>query len=523
MAPRKTVMIAAALVCSVVAGPAFAKEFRWAATTDPVTMDPHATNTSPVLGFLNNVYEGLVRRNPDMGVEPALAESWEPLGDKGWRFNLRKGVKFHNGEDFTADDVIFSYQRASSEDSDVRSWFAPVTAVSKVDDYTVDFMTTSPNPLFPGSIANWMMMDEGWSTANKSEKPSRETGNHATLNANGTGAFKVQSREAGVKTVLVPFDGWWDTPAHNITRATFTPITSAATAVAALLSGEIDFFEPLPLQDIPRIKAQSGLKVVEGVESRVIFFGFEHEADSLRYSNITDRNPFRDARVRQAVYHAIDADAIVKKIMRGNAKTAGLLSGPGNNGYRKEEDTRLAYDPAKAKALLAEAGYPDGFSFGMRCPNDRYINDESICAAAVGMLAKVGLKVELTAVPVRNYWKELRADQFDMYLLGWSPGTFDAEHPFRFLMATPNSEKKLGSWNFGAYSNSRVDELLPLIQSEIDPAKRQAMVDEVHNILKADAVYVPLHIQPLVWATKANIDLAQRTDNFFILRWVKIN
>lgn len=513
-------VLALALTGATVAG---AKEFRWAATTDPVTLDPHGTNTAPVLGFLNNVYEGLVRRNPAMEVEPALAERWEPIGDKGWRFFLRKGVKFHGGEDFNADDVIFSYERASSEDSDVRSWFAPVASVSKVDDYTVDFMTTSPNPLFPGSIANWMILDSGWAAANNSERPSREKGNYATINANGTGAFKVESREAGVKTVLVPFDGWWDTAEHNVTRATFTPITSAATAVAALLSGEIDFFEPLPLQDIPRIKKSASLKVVEGIESRVIFFGFEHEADELRFSDIKGKNPFKDVRVRQAVYHAIDADAIVKKIMRGNAQAAGLLIGPGINGYKPEADTRYAYDPAKAKALLAEAGYPDGFSFGMRCPNDRYINDEAICAAATAMLAKVGLKVELTAVPVRNYWKELRADQFDMYMLGWSPGTFDAEHPMRFLMSTPNAEKKLGSWNFGAYSNARIDELLPMIQGEIDPAKRQAMVDEVHDILKSEAVYVPLHVQPLVWATRSNIDLAQRNDNFFILRWVKIN
>jgi peptide/nickel transport system substrate-binding protein len=514
-------LLAAATLVSAM--PAAAKEFRWAATTDPVTLDPHGTNTAPVLGFLNNVYEGLVRRNPAMEVEPALAERWEPIGSEGWRFFLRKGVTFHNGAEFNADDVIFSYERASSEDSDVRSWFAPVTAVNKVDDYTVEFMTSSPNPLFPGSIANWMILDQGWAVDNAAEKPSRETGNHATLNANGTGAFKVESREAGVKTVLVPFDGWWDTPQHNITRATFTPITSAATAVAALLSGEIDFFEPVPLQDIPRLKSTSGLKVVEGIESRVIFFGFELEADELRFSDVKGKNPFKDVRVRQAIYHAIDAEAIAKKIMRGNAQTTGLLIGPGINGYRAEEDTRLEHDPAKAKALLAEAGYPEGFSFGMRCPNDRYINDEAICSAAVAMLSKVGLKVQLTAVPVRGYWNELRADEFDMFMLGWSPGTFDAEHPMRFLLATPNNEKKLGSWNFGAYSNARIDELLPQIQAEIDPAKRQAMVDEVHAILKADVPYVPLHIQPLVWATRSNIDLAQRNDNFFILNWVTIN
>ena len=182
----------------------------------------------------------------------------------------------------------------------------------------------------------------------------------------------------------------------------------------------------------------------------------------------------------------------------------------------------MAYDPEAAKKLMAEAGYADGFSFGLQCPNDRYINDEAICKAAASMLAKVGLNAKLTSMPVRNYWPELRADKFDMYLLGWSPGTFDAEHPIRFLASTPNKEKKLGSWNFGDYSNAKVDELLAMIQTELDDAKRQAMIDEVSGILQDEVAYVPMYVQPLIWASKDNIKLTQRTDNFFILRWVTV-
>ena len=173
--------------------------------------------------------------------------------------------------------------------------------------------------------------------------------------------------------------------------------------------------------------------------------------------------------------------------------------------------------------MLAEAGYADGFSVGLKCPNDRYLNDEAVCQAVVGMLAQIGLDAQLEAMPVRNYWPELREDNFDMYLLGWSPGTFDAEHPIRFLASTPNAEKKLGSWNFGDYSNARVDALLPMIQSEIDDAKRQAMLDEVATILKDEQAYVPLYVQPLVWGARSNIELTQRPDNFFILRWVSVN
>ena len=515
-------LVAAAMLATSATG-ATAETFRWAGQTDPSTLDPHAFNTATVLGFLNNVYEGLVRRGKDMRLEPALAESWEQLGADGWRFKLRRGVTFHGGEAFDADDVIFSFERASSEQADVRSFFASVAEVRKVDQFTVDFLTKAPNPLFPDGIANWLIMDAGWATANAATTPARDQENFATVNANGTGAFMVRSRDPDVRTILAPFAGWWGTPEHNITEAIFTPIATQATAVAALLSGEVDFINPVPLQDVPRVKGAAGFQVIEGVEARVIMLGFEHKDGELRFSDVAGANPFQDRRVREAVYHAIDVDAIIDKIMRGQAQPAGLLIGRTIRGFKDELNSRRAYDPDRARALLTEAGYPGGFSFGLRCPNDRYINDEPICTAVTSMLAAVGLKADLQTIPVRNYWGELREDKFDMYMLGWSPGTFDAEHPIRFLMATQNAEKRLGSWNFGEYSNARVDTLLPQIQVELDDAKRQAMLDEIHTILRDDAVYVPLHVQPLVWGAKDNITLTQRADNFFILRWVTIN
>jgi len=501
-----------------------AETFRWAGTTDPQTMDPHATNSAPVLGFLNNVYEGLVRRNKEMKIEPALAESWEQLGADGWRFKLRAGVKFQNGSDFTADDVMFSYERASSEESDVRSWFAPVKSVQVVDDLTIDFLTNAPNPLFPDSIANFMIMDREWTMENDAERPSKESENFATRNANGTGAFAIASRDPGVKTTLKPHTGWWDEMESNITEAVFTPIGESATGMAALLSGEIDFISPIPLQDVPRMKERDGFMVHEGVEARVLMFGFAHQADSLKFSDdVSGKNPFQDVRVRQAAYQAVNVDALIEKVMRGNAQPASQLVSDAMRGYSSANAARLDYDPDAAKQLLADAGYPDGFSFGLQCPNDRYINDEAICKAAASMFAKIGLTATLTTMPVRNYWPELREDKFDMYLLGWSPGTFDAEHPLRFLVTTPNKEKKLGSWNFGDYSNARVDELLPMIQTELDDTKRQAMIDESTAIMQKEVAYIPMYVQPLIWASKDNISLTQRTDNFFILRWVSIN
>ncbi|MEM9583835.1 MAG: ABC transporter substrate-binding protein [Pseudomonadota bacterium] len=499
-----------------------AKDFKFAATTDPQTMDPHAVNSAPVLGFLNNVYEGLVRRGKDMAIEPALATAWEPIGEgEGWRFTLRQDVTFHDGAEFNADDVVFSYKRASDESSDTRSWFAPVSDVVKVDDYTVDIMTNAPNPIFPDSIANWMMMDSGWAEANNAGLPDKEAGNYATLNTNGTGAFKVTAREPGLRTVLEPHGGWWGEVEHNITRAELTPIQNPATSLAALLSGDVDFINPVPIQDVARLKQNRDVSVIQGIEARVIMLGFDQQEGASEGGNGSS-DLFLDPKVREAVAKAVNVPAILQTIMRGNAEVASQLVSPAMRGFSAANATPYAYDPEGAKALLEEAGVA-GASFDLKCPNNRYLNDEAVCQAITGMLAQAGLSATLDAMPVQNYWPELRADNFDMYLLGWSPGTFDAEHPIRFLGSTPNEEKKLGSWNFGGYSNARIDELLPMIQSEIDDIKRQAMLDEAAKIMQDEVAYVPLYVQPLVWGARSNIELTQRPDNFFILRWVTVN
>ncbi len=500
-----------------------AETFTWATSSDPNTMDPHAAATAPVLGFLNNIYEGLVRRAPDMSLEPALAESWEPMGTDGWRFHLRDGVTFHDGAVFDASDVLFSYRRASDDRSDVKSFFATIDRVENPDPLTIEFYTKKPDPLFPSGIANWLIMDQDWTEGKGAAFPNREGQNASNFETNGTGAFKLVDREPDVETVLEPYADWWGEPTHNISKAVYKPLTSDATRVAALISGEVNMIEPVPLQNVPLLEMDQGINVVQGIESRVLFFGFDHRSDALALGNAGGVNPFKDPRVRKAIYKAIDAEAIVQNVMRSNAQTAGLLIAPGVQGYRESDDTRLATDPEAAMALLADAGFADGFDLTLRCPNDRYVNDEAICTAVVSMLAKVGLNVSLDSVPVSLYWTELREGKFDMYLLGWSPGTFDAEHPIRFLMHTPDSDAKLGSWNFGGYSDPRIDDLLPQIQQELDAEKRQSMIDDVHAILKDEAVYIPLHVQPLVWAMHSGVQLEQRPDNFLILRWITLN
>ena len=519
----KTPTLAAAILAlaapAVLVAPASAETFRWASQTDPRSMDPHAANSAPVLGFLNNVYEGLVRRGKDMAIEPALATSWAPLPDgAGWRFDLRQGVTFHGGEAFDASDVIFSYERASSEQSDTASWFSPVSSMVAVDDFTVDVLTTAPNPIFPDSIANWMIMDRGWSEANGAALPARDEETFATRNANGTGAFRLVERQPDLRTVLAPFEGWWDEMESNVTEAIFTPIQNPATAVAALLSGDVELINPVPIQDAARLESSDGVDVVRGIEARVIMLGFAHGAETL---NGTDTpNPFRDVRVRQAAAHAVNVPAILQTIMRGSAEEASQLVSPAMRGYVEALAERTPYDPDAARALLAEAGLPDGFSFGLKCPNDRYLNDEAVCQAVTGMLAQVGLEADLESMPVSTYWPRLREDDFDMYLLGWSPGTFDHEHPLRFLAATPDGD--VGTWNFGAYSSETIDRLLPAIQSELDDAARQEMMTEAATAYVDDHAYVPMYVQPLVYGVREGVEIVQRPDDFLILRWITV-
>ncbi len=517
--PARITLLATAAVALFAAG-AGAETFRWAGTTDPQTMDPHAANLAPVTSFLNNVYEGLVRRGKDMSIEPSLATSWDLLeGEPGWRFRLREGVTFHDGAAFTADDVLFSYERGIAEQSDVKSWFAPVAEVRVVDDFTVDFVTKGPNPLFPDSIANWMIMDRDWAVANGTVAPARDVETFATRHTNGTGPFILTARDPGVETRLVPNPDWWDTPEHNLTEAIFNPIETAATGLAALISGEVDMLAPVPVRDVERLRTLDGIRTFEGIETRVIMLGFGHAKATLTGSDAP--NPFQDLRVRRAVAQAVDVGAIDTVLMAGMAEPASQLIPAGLSGFSEANDIRPAHDAEAARALLAEAGVPDGFAFDFKCTNDRYINDEGVCQAITGMLAQIGLQARLDAMPVRTYWDQLRAGNYDMFLLGWSPGTFDAEHPIRFLAHTPTEQ--LGTWNFGGYSNARVDALLPLIQQEIDPAARQAMIDETVATMQAEVAYVPLYVEPLVWAARDGVDLVQRPDNFFMLRWVTVN
>jgi peptide/nickel transport system substrate-binding protein len=508
--------------------PAGAKTLKFAFQGDIKSMDPYHLNETFHLGFHGNVYEGLIRRGPDLTIEPALAERWEVMEPTRWRFYLRKGVKFHDGTPFTADDVVFSATRVRHPDSDLRVRLSADTKVVKVDDHTVDFITDAPNPILHVEWATWYIMSKSWTEKHNAAVPqsaTKEKENYATRHANGTGPFILVSQAPGVKTVCKVNPNWWDNKnkEHNVTEVVFTQISNDATRVAALLSGQVDMAYPVPVQDMKRVDGNASTRMLVGPELRTIFLGMDQFRDELLYSNIKGKNPFKDKRVRQAFYQAIDIEAIKKKVMRGLSEPSAMMIAPGVHGGGNPKFKRLEYDPAASKKLLAEAGYPDGFEVGMDCPNNRYVNDEQICLAAVSMLAKVNIKVNLLAQPKAIYFGKILAPKLDtsFYLLGWTPGSFDSYNVLNFIHHCPEESGK-GKFNLGGYCNPEVDKLTTKINSETDQAKRDAMIEQAWSMTIEDVAYVPLHQQALAWGVNNKIELKQRPDNQFAWRHVMI-
>jgi len=522
MMPIRCTVLAAALAFAGSA--ALAVTLRVANQGDSTSMDPHSLNESLQLSVTGNIYEPLVGRDKKLGLAPALATKWSAVSPTVWRFELRRNVKFHDGEPFTADDVLFSYQRAAGDGSDMKGYTSFIKEVRKVDDYTVEMETSSPFPILPDVISLVYILNKKWCETNKAEKPvDRRKGieNAASFRTNGTGPFRMKERQPTTRTVLVRNFNYWDKVESNVDEVIFTPIGNDATRVAALLSGEIDMMEPVPLQDVERIKANANLKVLQGPELRTIFLGMDQKRDELLFSSVKGKNPFKDKRVRQAFYQAIDIETIKSRVMRGAATPTALMVAPGIKGFVAEMNKRTPYDPEAAKKLLAEAGYASGFEVGMNCPNDRYVNDGEICQAVAANLARIGVKVNLQAESKATYFPKILSRNTSFYMLGWTPGTYDAHNAMSNLMATP-TEKGQGLFNLGSYSNARVDELTLKVQSETDEARRNAMIAEAFKLHSEDFAHIPLHQQALAWAMKKNVELVQLADNFMPFKWIVV-
>ena len=502
--------IAAALLATTALA-ASAETVRWAAAGDALTLDPHAQNEGPTSTLAHQIYEPLLLRDHSGELEGALATSWEPSAEDPnvWIFTLREGVTFHGGEAFTADDVKFSIERAQSENSGYKELVGSIVEVRVVDDTTVEFVTDGPNPILPSNLTNLMIMDQGWSEANgvvAVQNYNEGESTYATQNANGTGPYTLVSREPDVRTVLDANPSYWgaDEFPLDVTRIEFTPIQNAATRVAALLSGEVDFIQDVPVQDLARVEGTEGLTLKTAPQNRVIFFGMNSGAADIEADDVEGANPLADERVRRAMNMAIDRAAIQQVVMRGQSQPAGVISPPFVNGWTAELDALPEGGMEEAKALLAEAGYPDGFSIRLDCPNDRYINDEAICQAAVGMLGRIGITARLDAKTKAQHFPLIQGDGTDFYMLGWGVPTFDSEYIFNFLVHSRTEDR--GSWNGTGYANPELDAKIQTLASETDLDARNATIAEIWDTVQAETLYIPVHNQVLNWGYGGGVD-----------------
>lgn len=524
MRVRRFALVAAAMLFA--APCAGAAEFKWANDGDARAMDPYTFNETVQNSLLANIYERLVQHSRKLELEPGLAVSWENTEPNVWRFHLRPSVKFSDGTPFTADDVIFSFNRIRAKNSAKRSQVATIKDARKIDDLTVDFETNGADPILPTELTEMDIMSKKWCEDHEAvENVVLGKGeNYAVYHAMGTGPYVLVSREPDRKTVLERNPNWWGKPEGNVDHAEFNIIANASTRVSALLSGEMDMIYSVPPQDLDRIAASQGVRVIEGPELRTVYLSLDQTRDELLFSSVKGKNPLKDARVRRAFALAIDEDTIAKKVMRGQAHPTWLMYGPGVNGYDPALDKRPAVDLDKAKSLLADAGYADGFQIQLDCPNDRYVQDEQICTAVAAMLAKIGIKVDVFARTKVKYFADVTYPNYKLSfsLNGWTPATYDAHNVYYTLLSTRDTATGRGQGNFGGYSNPKLDALTEAMAHELDREKRLAMIDDAAKIVQDDVATIPLHQQVVVWAARDKIELTQPADNAFYLRWVTV-
>lgn len=523
---RKTFQRAALCAVALFAmGAVNAANLRWAGANDILTADPDAQNHQTTHAFLQQVYESLVRYDAKFQVEPALATKWTQVSPTQVRFELRKGVKFHDGAPFTADDVVFSLQRAATPPSNMTHAVASIKEVKKVDDYTVDLFLKGPNPILLRDLTEARIMNKAWAekhNSTKSQDYAAKEENYASRNANGTGPFILEGWQPDVKVTLKKNPNWWDKPKGNVDTVVFTPIKSAATRSAALLSGQVDFVVDPPPQDLARMKASPDIKVIEGAENRTIYIGLDEFRDELPGAGTPGKNPLKDKRVRQALYQAIDSAGLHSRTMRNLSVPAGAMVAPMVNGWTKKLDERAAkYDVEAAKKLLADAGYPQGFALKLECPNDRYVNDEAICQAVTAMWTRIGVKTTLQAAPMSQFVTRVMNSEPNAYLFGWGVATFDALYTLDGLLVTKDG-KGQGAYNGGRVSDPQLDAMVGQIRTEMDAAKRDKLLQDALQRVKDEYYDLPLHHQIRPWAMRKNVETVHRADDRPMPAWTTI-
>ena len=523
----KTLLLAAAVAATIPLA-SQAKTFRWSRAVDVSSWDVHAQNVGVNNALHSAVYDTLVEYDSKtFKPEPSLAERWTRISPTQLRLVLRKGVKFSDGSDFTADDAKFSLERAKAKSSNYAVYTQGMDRIEKVDAHTLDIFSEVPNPVLVNQLTELRIMSRAWADKNKSMEPKdikTKDETYAHRHALGTGPFALKSWSQDQRVVLEPNPNWWGKSRYptNVTEVVYTPIKAEATRTAALLSGEIDFVVDPSLQDLARIRQTPNLKVLQGPEYRTIFLGMDQFRDELPGSDIKGKNPLKDVRVRKALYQAIDINAIQRVVLRGLAQPTGTLIARQVNGWTPKADVRWPYDADAAKKLLAEAGYPNGFEVDFACSAGRYINDEQLCQAIASQWSKVGIKPKLRSMPFATYFPMIQRNEASIYLLGWGVPTFDAFYSLQSLIRSPGAGGD-GNFNLGRFSDPQQDALIERIKKETDTTVRNSLIEKAlvqdHTLIS----HIPLYNQVIPWAATQNVDLPHRADNRIDWRYLKVN
>jgi len=496
-------LLLAAAVASALPLAAQSATFRWSRSVDISSWDIHAQNVGVNNTMHGAVYDTLVEYNSKtFKPEPSLATEWKLVKPTQLRLTLRKGVKFSDGSEFTADDAKFSLERAKAKSSNFGAYTQGIDRVEKVDAYTIDIISDLPNPVLVNQLTELRIMSKAWAEKNKSVEP----------------------KDIKTKDETYAHRNWWGKGKYptNLTEIVYTPIKADATRTAALLSGEIDFVIDPSLQDLARVKQTPNLQVLEGPEYRTIFLGLDQFRDELPGSDVKGKNPLKDQRVRKALYQAIDIQSIQRVVLRGLAQPTGTLIANQVNGWTKKADVRYPYDPKAAQKLLAEAGYPSGFEVDFACSAGRYINDEQLCQAITSQWAKVGVKAKLRSLPFATYFPMIQRNEASIYLLGWGVPTFDAFYSLQSLVRTTGAGGD-GNFNLGRFSDPQLDALIERVKKETDTATRNGLIEQAlikeHELIS----HIPLYNQVIPWAATKKVEIIHRADNRIDWRYLKVN
>ncbi len=513
------------------AGTAAAQEFGFAYPRELDSVDPHMQRQGWARGVIANIYEGLVRRGADLTIEPALAVAWSQPEPDTWRFELRRDVVFHDGSPFTADDVVYSFERAASEESAIADLFIGVDQIRKVDDHTVEILTDGINPVLAAQLADWLIMDKEWSEQNLVGKPAisgRDRDDHATRHANGTGPFRLIEHLPATGTVMAPNESWWDRPTHNLAKAVLRPMGSAARRLEALRTGEVQMISPVPAAAVEALRSAECCRVMRQPGLRTLFLAMDQYRARLRSSEAQAENPFKDPRVRQAIRQAIDTAALDDRLGDGALNPAGIIVAPGIAGWRAGLDRPVPPDPAAARRLLAEAGYAEGFSVRLDCPRGLYPGDAVICAAVKDMLGEVGIEVDLALAPPQAHMVKLFRFASDFFLFAWQPPTYDAWNTLFNLVATRAEladgfpVRGQGSFNLSRFSDPEIDALILEAGKTMDPAKRLPLLGRAIELHRDAVGHIALAQPMVVWGVRRDVEIVQRADDRLDLRWVRL-